>query len=92
MTVKVPLLANMTEFGKTKLLDTKTIERLGFNIVIYLAALQDIPQEVMEAASIDGAGKWAKFWHVTVPTVRPVTIFLLVPLISIGAAWATSLP
>ena len=52
--------------------------QFGFNIVIYLAALQDIPQEVSEAASIDGAGKWAKFWHVTVPTVRPVTIFLLV--------------
>ena len=33
--VKVPLLANMTEFGKTKLLDAKTLERLGFNIVIY---------------------------------------------------------
>ena len=52
--------------------------QFGFNIVIYLAALQDIPQEVLEAASIDGAGKWAKFWHVTVPTIRPVTIFLLV--------------
>jgi multiple sugar transport system permease protein len=52
--------------------------QFGFNIVIYLAALQDIPQEVLEAASIDGAGKWAKFWHVTLPTVRPVTIFLLV--------------
>ena len=52
--------------------------QFGFNIVIYLAALQDIPQEVLEAASIDGAGRWAKFWHVTVPTVRPVTIFLLV--------------
>src|SRR5262249_5383005 len=52
--------------------------QFGFNIVIYLAALQDIPQEVLEAASIDGAGKWAKFWHVTVPTIRPVTIFLVV--------------
>jgi multiple sugar transport system permease protein len=52
--------------------------QFGFNIVIYLAALQDIPQEVLEAASIDGAGRWSKFWHVTVPTVRPVTIFLLV--------------
>ena len=52
--------------------------QFGFNIVIYLAALQDIPEEVLEAASIDGAGSWAKFWHVTVPTVRPVTIFLLV--------------
>jgi multiple sugar transport system permease protein len=52
--------------------------QFGFNIVIYLAALQDIPQEVLEAAKIDGAGKWATFWHVIVPTVRPVTIFLLV--------------
>ena len=52
--------------------------QFGFNIVIYLAALQDIPQEVLEAAKIDGAGRWARFWHVTVPTVRPVTIFLLV--------------
>ncbi|MGE5286745.1 MAG: carbohydrate ABC transporter permease [Micromonosporaceae bacterium] len=52
--------------------------QFGFNIVIYLAALQDIPEEVLEAASIDGAGRWAKFWHVTVPTVRPVTLFLLV--------------
>jgi multiple sugar transport system permease protein len=52
--------------------------QFGFNIVIYLAALQDIPQEVLEAASIDGAGRWARFWHVTLPTVRPVTIFLLV--------------
>jgi multiple sugar transport system permease protein len=52
--------------------------QFGFNIVIYLAALQDIPQEVLEAASIDGAGKWSTFWHVTVPTVRPVTLFLLV--------------
>jgi multiple sugar transport system permease protein len=52
--------------------------QFGFNIVIYLAALQDIPQEVLEAAKIDGAGRWSRFWHVTVPTVRPVTAFLLV--------------
>ena len=52
--------------------------QFGFNIVIYLAALQDIPEEVLEAASIDGAGKWAKFWHVVVPTIRQVTVFLLV--------------
>lgn len=52
--------------------------QFGFNIVIYLAALQDIPQEVMEAASIDGARTWSKFWNVVVPTIRPVTIFLLV--------------
>ena len=52
--------------------------QFGFNVVIYLAALQDVPQEVAEAAAIDGAGRWSRFWHVTLPTVRPVTIFLLV--------------
>jgi multiple sugar transport system permease protein len=52
--------------------------QFGFNIVIYLAALQDIPQEVVEAASIDGAGKWSTFWNVVMPSVRPVTVFLLV--------------
>jgi multiple sugar transport system permease protein len=51
--------------------------QFGFNIVIYLAALQDISQEVLEAASIDGAGRWSRFWNVVVPTIRPVTVFLL---------------
>lgn len=52
--------------------------QFGFNIVIYLAALQDIPQEVFEAAAIDGARKWAIFRSIILPTVRPVTVFLLV--------------
>jgi multiple sugar transport system permease protein len=52
--------------------------QFGFNIVIYLAALQDISQDVLDAASIDGASRWGSFWHVAVPTIRPVTIFLFV--------------
>ena len=52
--------------------------QFGFNIVIYLAALQDIPQEVMEAAAIDGARRWATFRSIILPTVRPVTVFLVV--------------
>jgi len=52
--------------------------QFGFNVVIYMAALQDIPKEVTEAAQIDGAGWWATFRHITLPTVRPVTYFLLV--------------
>ena len=52
--------------------------QFGFNIVIYLAALQDIPQEVLEAASIDGARKWATFKSIILPTIRPVTVFLVV--------------
>lgn len=51
---------------------------IGFTSVIYLAALQDIPPELMEAASVDGAGRWRVFWHVVLPQLRPVTVFAAV--------------
>jgi multiple sugar transport system permease protein len=51
---------------------------IGLNIVIYMAALQDISQEVLEAAAIDGASAWARFRHVVVPTVAPQTVFLAI--------------
>ncbi|MGH8793255.1 MAG: carbohydrate ABC transporter permease [Stackebrandtia sp.] len=50
---------------------------LGFNAVIYLAGLQDIPPRLHEAASIDGAGDWRRLWHVTLPGLRPVTAFVV---------------
>jgi multiple sugar transport system permease protein len=50
---------------------------LGYNSVIYLAALQDIPQELYEAARVDGANRWQQFWNVTVPGLRPVLAFIL---------------
>lgn len=50
----------------------------GTGMVIYLAALQDVPQELYEAALMDGASSWARFRHVTVPVLKPVTFFLLV--------------
>jgi multiple sugar transport system permease protein len=49
---------------------------LGFNAVIYLAGLQDIPKELYEAAEVDGAGAWQRFRHVTLPGLRPVTMFV----------------
>jgi multiple sugar transport system permease protein len=50
---------------------------LGFNAVIYLAALQDIPRELYDAARVDGAGAWAQFRNVTVPGLRPVLFFVV---------------
>ena len=47
-------------------------------MIVYLAALQDIPRELVEAASIDGARRWGVFLHVVLPALRPVTVFLLV--------------
>ncbi len=51
---------------------------LGFNAVIYLAALQDIPSELYEAARMDGANGWRQFVHVTLPGLRPILFFVTV--------------
>jgi multiple sugar transport system permease protein len=51
---------------------------LGFNSVIYLAALQDIPMELYEAASVDGANSWQKFRNVTLPGLRPILTFVTI--------------
>jgi multiple sugar transport system permease protein len=51
---------------------------VGPNILIYLAALRNVPIELYEAARLDGAGPWARFRHVTWPMVSPVTLLLVV--------------
>jgi len=48
----------------------------AFTTVIYLAALQDVSPELLEAARLDGANAWQSFWHVTWPALRPVTVFV----------------
>ena len=50
---------------------------LGFNAVIYLAGLQDIPQDLYDAAMLDGANQWHKFRDVTLPGLRPVLWFVV---------------
>jgi multiple sugar transport system permease protein len=50
---------------------------LGFNTVIYLAGLQDIPKELYEAAKVDGASAWQQFRNVTIPGLRPVLVFVI---------------
>ncbi len=49
----------------------------GYNMVIFLAGLQDISPELYEAAELDGANAWQRFRHVTLPGLRPVTVFVL---------------
>ncbi len=51
---------------------------LGFDVIIYLAALQGIPRDVIEAAQLDGAGRFATFRCVTLPLLSPATLFLIV--------------
>ena len=50
---------------------------LGVNILYYLSGLQSIPTELYESAYIDGAGAWQKFKYITIPLLRPVTVYIL---------------
>ena len=49
--------------------------QIGFNLVVFLAGLQTIPKSRYEAAELDGADKWAKFWYITIPGLQPTLIF-----------------
>jgi sn-glycerol 3-phosphate transport system permease protein len=51
---------------------------MGFNILFYIAGLQNVPKDLIEAAAIDGAGLVRRFWHIVWPLLSPTTFFLLV--------------
>ncbi len=50
---------------------------LGFNTVLFLAGLQQISKSLYEAATVDGAGRWAQFRHITIPSLAPTTFFVV---------------
>jgi putative aldouronate transport system permease protein len=50
----------------------------GWGTIIFLAALSTVDEQLYEAAAIDGAGPWRRFWHVTLPGIRPVIVLLLI--------------
>jgi len=51
---------------------------IGFNVLVYIAGLQGIPRELHEAAAVDGAGRGAAFWRITLPLLTPTVFFLVV--------------
>jgi ABC-type sugar transport system permease subunit len=52
-------------------------QTMGFNTVLFLAGLQNIPGELYEAATVDGAGPWGKFWNITIPMLAPTTFYVV---------------
>ncbi|MEU3955471.1 ABC transporter permease subunit [Streptomyces achromogenes] len=50
----------------------------GWGIIVFLAALAAVPHDLYEAAAMDGAGRWRRMWHITLPALRPVIALLLV--------------
>ena len=53
-------------------------QSFGWNSIIYLAAIAGISPELYEAASVDGAGRFQKMWHITLPGIRPTIVVLLI--------------
>ena len=60
-------------------------KQLGFFVLLYLAALQNVSKELYEAAATDGAGRLRSFWAVTVPGVRPATVLVVILAVITGA-------
>lgn len=73
-----PQWLNSTTWAKPALVVMGTWQGLGYNMLLYLAALQSIPQDLYEAASIDGANKWQQFWAVTWPMLSFVNFFIVI--------------
>ena len=51
-------------------------KNFGYNLLIFVAGLQNVPRELHEAAELDGASGWQRFWHVTLPDLAPVSLFV----------------
>jgi multiple sugar transport system permease protein len=71
----VPWLSQYALVGLTAI---AAFSGLGWGMVVFLAGLQDIPDELVEAAQIDGASSWQVFWHITLPLMTPVVFFVLI--------------
>ena len=61
-----------------------TWREMGYYMILFLAGLQTIPSELYEAAKVDGANAWGRFWNVTLPMLRPTTFFVTV-MLTIGS-------
>ncbi|MEZ4863716.1 MAG: sugar ABC transporter permease [Caldilineaceae bacterium] len=76
--IQPPDFLNSTRWAKPSVVLLTLWKNVGFTMVIYLAALQGVPQELYDAANVDGASGWQRFRNVTLPLVSPTTFFLFV--------------
>lgn len=73
----IPWLNNPT-FAPWAVIIASVWKSMGFNILFYIAGLQNVPKDLQEAAAIDGAGAWQRFWSVVFPLLSPITFFLVI--------------
>src|SRR5882757_8341757 len=73
----VNIIGNPTAF-KPQVVAQVIWKDCGWGTIIFLAALSQVDEQQYEAAAMDGAGPWRRFWHVTLPAIRPILILLLI--------------
>jgi multiple sugar transport system permease protein len=76
--VKGPAWLHSTAWALPAMVIVTVWKGLGYSMVIFLAGLQNIPQDLYHAATMDGAGIWKRFRHITLPMLSPTTFFVLV--------------
>lgn len=81
----------LQKFVMTALIVASLWMYVGFNMVYFLAALQSVNKDTLEAAAIDGANAWHRFWHVILPEIKPVAGFVIL-LSIIGSLQLFELP
>jgi multiple sugar transport system permease protein len=67
-----------TRFALISVILVTLWQAVGYSMIIFLAGLQDIPSVYYEAARLDGAGAWARFRHITLPLLKPTSVFVLI--------------
>ena len=77
ITTQPPILQNTT-WALPAVAVTTIWQTLGLTFILMSAGLQSVPDELLEAARVDGAGAWSRFWHVTLPMLSPTVFFAVV--------------
>ncbi|MCD6318741.1 sugar ABC transporter permease [Candidatus Aerophobetes bacterium] len=78
--IQGPNWLNDTRWAMPAIIVMSIWKMAGYNMIIFLAGLQNIPVELYEAASIDGANRWRQFWCLTIPLLSPTIFFALIIL------------
>ena len=75
---------NHPQFAPLALILVNIWQSIGFMMIIFIAGLQEIPQDFYDAAKVDGANPWKSFWHITLPLLKPTSLFVMVILLING--------
>lgn len=73
---EVPAWLTNAQYAKFPIICVMAYAGVGFSLIVYMAALQNVPKELYEAATIDGANKFVQFFRITFPMISPTTFYL----------------